>query len=250
MESPVFLMFAPGGELNGEVMNAMKPLIGITGGVNDDGEYFSLKRFYVESINSAGGLAVILPPVQDDDIINNYISVCQGFILSGGGDINPAYWQKTPEIGLGEVNPLRDFFELSLATKIITAQRPVLGICRGCQVLNVAAGGSIVQNIISDLCHVQNAPRTYPFHAIFIEKHSRLATIIQNESILVNSFHHQAVSQPGSQMQISACAPDGTIEAIENAGYPFCIGVQWHPECLQDMASRRLFSALVNAAHN
>ncbi|MEN6328352.1 MAG: gamma-glutamyl-gamma-aminobutyrate hydrolase family protein [Syntrophomonas sp.] len=227
----------------------MRPLIGITGNFDADEDAVLLKGYYVESVNRAGGVAMVLPPVRDDNIINNYLSVCQGFVLSGGGDIDPVYWGENPAVELGEVNPLRDFFELSLTRKIITANLPVLGICRGCQVLNVAAGGSIVQNITSDISHDQNAPRSYPFHAIFIEKHSLLASITQSESIPVNSFHHQAVHKPGYRMQISACAPDGTIEAIEAAGHPFCIGVQWHPECMLDMVSKRLFNALVNASH-
>jgi putative glutamine amidotransferase len=226
----------------------MRPIIGITGNFDSDEDCFLLKSYYVESVNRAGGTAMILPPVQDDDILECYISLCQGFVLSGGGDIDPIFWGETPTPGLGEVSPLRDSFEFNLARRIITLKIPVLGICRGCQVLNVAAGGSIIQDITSDICHNQNAPRSYPFHAIFIEKQSRLASIIESESISVNSFHHQAVAQPGSQIKISACAPDGTIEAIEAVGHPFCIGVQWHPECLLDLPSRHLFNALVNAS--
>lgn len=226
----------------------MRPIIGITGNFDSNEDSFLLKSYYVESVNRAGGTAMILPPVQDDDILECYISVCQGFLLSGGGDIDPIYWGETPTIGLGEVCPQRDSFELNLTRKAINMKIPILGICRGCQVLNVALGGSIIQDIESDMCHEQNAPRSYPFHGIFIEKQSRLAFIIESESIQVNSFHHQAVDQPGPNVKISACAADGTAEAIEAAEHPFCIGVQWHPECLSDTASRQLFNALVNAS--
>jgi putative glutamine amidotransferase len=123
-----------------------------------------------------------------------------------------------------------------------------LGICRGCQVLNVAAGGTLLQDINTPMAHQQKAPRNYPFHDILIKPDTLLSTILNESTIRVNSFHHQAVNQPGSGMCISAQSPDGIIEAIESREAPFILGVQWHPECMTDISSKRLFSALVRVA--
>lgn len=228
----------------------MRPIIGVTGNFDEGGETFLLKRYYIDSVYRAGGTALILPPTADEAIIDDYISICRGIVFSGGGDINPSYWGGMPEKGLGEINPLRDLFEIALAKKVMSLEIPALGICRGCQVLNVAAGGSIVQDINSCLNHDQSAPRSALFHAIFIEQGTCLASIIGSKTILVNSFHHQAVGDLGINLKLAACAADGTIEAVEADDHPFFIGVQWHPECLQDTTSLRLFKALVNRSDN
>ncbi|MGI5922045.1 MAG: gamma-glutamyl-gamma-aminobutyrate hydrolase family protein [Syntrophomonadaceae bacterium] len=228
----------------------MRPVIGITGNLDSSEELVQLKSYYIKSINSAGGTALVLPPTRDDTIMGDYLSICQGLVISGGGDIDPHYWGESPAIGLGDISPLRDSFELALAAKVRAVKRPVLGICRGCQVLNVAAGGSVIQDIVSPISHMQNAPRWYPFHDIVIDKYSCLAAIVGSQAIRVNSFHHQAVGQPGSGIRITACALDGTIEAIEDGDHPFYIGVQWHPECMNDQASGLLFSALIKVCQN
>lgn len=223
----------------------MRPVIGITGNYDYGDDYFWLKNYYVTSINRAGGTAVILPPIKDEEILNHYISVCNGFLFSGGGDMDPYYWGEMPDRRLGEVNPLRDNFEYLLAQKILGSTIPLLGICRGCQLLNVAMGGTLIQDINSRLAHSQKAPRDYPFHDIVIEKGSKLAQILKAENIRVNSFHHQAIKKLGKGLRVSALAPDGMIEAIESIEHPLVIGVQWHPECLTDKYSAYLFRALV-----
>jgi len=228
--------------------DGVKPVIGVTGNFDDlEGNYL-LKEYYVLSLYNAGGVPVILPPVDDDSLIEGYVDVCQGFVFSGGGDIDPYYWGELPQQRLGQINPLRDRFELTLARKIIERRLPVLGICRGCQVLNVAAGGSLFQHILSSMSHHQKAPRSYPFHEVIINEGSRLGKIVGSRKIRVNSFHHQAVKETGEGIYISARAIDGIIEAIESVAPFFFLGVQWHPECMSDISSLNLFKALVNAA--
>jgi putative glutamine amidotransferase len=226
----------------------MKPIIGITGNYQSENNSFMFKDFYVSAIIAAGGTAILLPGTMDEGLIDDYLRICQGFVFSGGGDLDPIYWGEYPQVRCGEIDPLRDWFELSLARQACVFSKAVLGICRGCQILNVAAGGGLVQDIISPMSHNQKAPRNHPFHDIFIEKYSRLGIIVGDEQIRVNSFHHQAVKQPGQGLYVTAMADDGTIEAIESRDYPFCLGVQWHPECLGDASSARLFAALIAAA--
>jgi putative glutamine amidotransferase len=222
-------------------------IIGITANYDEGEKNYYLRDAYVSAIQKAGGTALILPPSEDDALIDSYMGICRGFILSGGGDIDPFHWGEMPEWALGEINPLRDHFELALARKILEKNLPLLGICRGCQLLNVAAGGTLMQDIDSCLSHEQKAPRSYPFHAIFIKKGSLLSRIVNKRQIRVNSFHHQAVKKTAACLRVSACASDGTVEAIE-ALQGFALGVQWHPEYLLEDHAHSLFRALVKAS--
>ncbi|MDD2619833.1 MAG: gamma-glutamyl-gamma-aminobutyrate hydrolase family protein [Syntrophomonadaceae bacterium] len=226
----------------------MQPIIGITANYSSSEKTYCLREAYALAVQKAGGTAIILPPIENEEIIKDYLTVCNGFILSGGGDIDPVYWGQLPQYGLLEINPLRDCFELLLTREILEHKLAVLGICRGCQLLNVSMGGSLVQDINSNLNHEQKAPRDYAFHDIFIDRKSYLANILHNESIRVNSFHHQAIDEVGFKMRAVAYAPDGTVEAIESQETSFALGVQWHPEWLSDEHSDQLFRALVEAA--
>ncbi len=226
----------------------MRPLIGICSNYNLENEEYCLRNYYVESVLGAGASVILLPPVNDEDIIEQYLTFCHGVLFSGGGDIDPYYWGELPGSELGEINPRRDYFELKLAAKVIARKLPSLGICRGCQVLNVAAGGTLFQDIKTTMAHQQKAPRNYPFHDIAIKPDTLLSEVINENKIRVNSFHHQAVEHPGAGMYVSALASDGIIEAIESQEAPFILGVQWHPECMGDKPSERLFTALVRAA--
>lgn len=226
----------------------MRPVIGITGNYYAENNSFCLKDYYVASIADAGGIAVILPPTADGELMEDYLSICQGLLFSGGGDLDPVYWGECLEQDSGEIEPLRDGFELSLARKAFLSKKVVLGICRGCQVLNVAMGGSLVQDVKGLMSHWQKAPRAYPIHDIFIEPNSQLYCIMSSERIRVNSFHHQAVKELGRGLSIAAMAADGTVEAIESREHTFYMGVQWHPECLRDEFSAHLFTALTAAA--
>ncbi len=223
----------------------MQPIVGITGTNRSSEHALLFKDYYVQAVQRAGGLAVLLPPTAEEALLNDYIELCQGLVFTGGGDFDPACWGEEASPESGDIDPRRDQFELGLAARAMQQRRPVLGICRGCQLLNVAAGGSLWQDIRSTIGHAQKAPRHYPIHAIFIEPGSRLAGIMQSTEIRVNSFHHQAVKRLGHGLAITAMAGDGTIEAIESRGAHFCIGVQWHPECMRDIYSARLFKAFI-----
>jgi len=226
----------------------LRPIIGITCSKKGQDSSYCLKDCYVFSVRRAGGIPVILPHTDEEEIIKEYLKFCRGIILSGGGDVDPVYWGELPGPELGEIDPQRDKFELQLAELIMENDIPVLGICRGCQVLNIACGGSLIGDLQTGLSHRQNAPRDYPFHDIVVEKNSLLQEVMSATRLRVNSFHHQAVKVPGKGLQISAWAADGTVEAIEGIGKQWLLGVQWHPESMTDEFSTKLFRSLVAAA--
>jgi putative glutamine amidotransferase len=227
----------------------MKAIIGICANHNAAESLYCLREAYVVSVREAGGVPLILTALDDAMLVDEYLDICDAFIFSGGGDIDPFYWGEVPATGLSEINPLRDSFELMLARRLLLQNIPVLGICRGCQLLSVASGGKLDQDLATGMSHEQNAPRHYPFHDILVYKETLLARILDSHEARVNSFHHQAVKEAGVGMRVSARAPDGTIEAIESIDKNFWLGVQWHPEFLRDEYSRRLFRALIEAAY-
>lgn len=224
----------------------MKPVIGITGNYDLEENLHYLAESYVASLNRTGAAVIILPP--EENLVNDYIKICHGILFSGGGDIDPAYWNEPPSWALGNINPRRDGFEIQLVRKCLELGLPVLGICRGCQVLNAATGGSLIQDICSRVSHQQKAPRNYPFHDIFIDEETILFKILQKQTIKVNSFHHQAIKKAGNMLCVSARAEENIIEGVEVTDHPFALGVQWHPECLEDENSARLFKAFVEQA--
>lgn len=221
----------------------MKPIIGITANYELAETRYSLRAYYVNAIFQAGGIPLIL--AAQTTVIEEYLQICNGLLFTGGGDLDPCYFGQLPSPQLGEINPLRDVFEIELAEKARLGGKASLGICRGCQIMNVAAGGSLIQHLSSDLCHDQKAPRNYPIHDIFIASDSLLYNILGQDQIKVNSFHHQAVDQAGKGIRYSAHAQDGIVEAIEQQGDGFYLGVQWHPECMTDLFAQKLFCALI-----
>ncbi len=228
-----------------------KPVIGISvAHVKEELETFP-RHFYIESIRLAGGVPVILPLMRAKEEALEYLNLIDGLLLSGGGDISPLHLGEDPWPGVGNCLPERDLSELLLAKVALDEERPVLGICRGIQVLAVAAGGRIYQDIPSQhpqaLKHSQTAPRRDPWHWVNIAE-SRLADIVGVQRIAVNSFHHQAVSSVPPGFRRNAAAPDGIIEGIERMGTKFCLGVQWHPESMEgDSYSAAIFAAFVQA---
>ena len=189
----------------------MKVLVGITCGFDDERNMYYLRPGYWESVEMAGGIPIILPPVDSPDGINHYLEICDGYILSGGDDIDPFYWGQDPEPGLGKIDPRRDRFEISLVQAIIKRDKPALFICRGIQVLNVALGGTLVQDLCSGIAHRQRAPRHHPFHDILLEKDSVLYRLLCQGTVRVNSFHHQAIAGLAPGLIATARARDGCI---------------------------------------
>lgn len=219
-----------------------QPLIGIT--ANFEGEDATLRNRYYEQVVAAGGTPVIIPPVTDKDVIINTLEHIDALLLTGGGDINPLWANQEPQPGLGNINTVRDLPELLITRLAYNRQIPMLGICRGIQTLAMALDGEIDQDIKKDIKHSQNAARTEPTHSISISEDSILYKVYGDSHIFVNSFHHQAVSNTGKRFRVTATAPDGIIEAMESSEHKPIMGVQWHPEWLEE-EGLKLFCWLV-----
>ncbi len=220
---------------------------------------------YIQAVRYSKGLPVILPLVRSDRILEQYTGLCDGFLFCGGGDITPLLFGEEPKKGNGRTSITVDLFQIRLMKKILTTGKPVFAICRGMQILSVACGGSIWQdmNLIPGekmLDHMQqSASRSDISHRIRTERGSRLRQYI-GSTLYVNSFHHQSVNTPGKDILVSARSQDGAIEAVELSDHPFAIGVQWHPECMYRTSPemRTLFHEFIahslikntNAGHN
>ena len=222
-----------------------RPVVGITG--NYDDLTCKLGRGYYDSIVRAGGTPVIIPPVADKAVLMNTLDRIDALVLSGGGDINPLYCGEEPVPGLHGINSERDLPELLIAQLAYNRQLPMLGICRGIQTLAVAFGGKVDQDIKASVKHSQDADRSEPTHSVDVAEDSILYDIYKEAVLLVNSFHHQAVSDPGARFRVVARSKDGIVEAMESTEYKSIVGVQWHPECMAE--GLPLFQWLVAEAH-
>ncbi|MEA2298484.1 MAG: putative glutamine amidotransferase [Solirubrobacteraceae bacterium] len=207
---------------------------------------------YLEAVERAGGIPVVLPPLRGAAIPSLLSSLC-GLLLSGGPDLDPIAYGAPGHAMLGPTEPALDAFEVSLARAADRRGIPILGICRGAQAINVSRGGTLHQHLpeVTDgsILHRQTAAGTYTCHHVRIAPNSMLADVLGSGRLAVNSFHHQAIDLLGRGLRPVAWAPDGTIEAVEAPGRPFLLGVQWHAETL--VAQRRhraLFKRLVLAA--
>lgn len=222
-----------------------KPVIGIT--TNAGGEDFSLRQRYCEQVVRAGGIPVLLTPEIPLESMAQQLNICDAIIFSGGGDHNPLWMGEDPLPDLHSINPQRDNHELPLCRLAYNRHLPMLGICRGIQTLAIALGGHVKQHISTNIKHSQDAPKSEATHAITIVEDSELYNIYKENKIFVNSFHHQAVDNPGPRFRTTATSADGVIEAIESAEYHQILGVQWHPEQMED-DGLPIFRWLVNSA--
>ncbi len=230
------------------------PVIGITGNYED--LCCKLGRGYYQSVIRAGGVPVIIPPSADKEVLMGTLDHVDALILSGGADINPLWTGEDPVPGLHGINRERDLPELLITRLAYNRQLPMLGICRGIQTLAVALGGKVCQDLGSEesrvkgeklgVKHSQDADRSEPTHSVTIEADSTLYNIYKETAIHVNSFHHQAVSEPGERFRVVATAADGIVEAMESTEYKSILGVQWHPECMEE--GLPLFQWLVGEA--
>jgi gamma-glutamyl-gamma-aminobutyrate hydrolase PuuD len=225
-----------------------KPVIGLTGNYGELA--CKLNEGYYKSIWRAGGVPVIIPPIADTDVLINTLEHIDGLLLTGGADFNPLYAGEEPSPRLGGINAERDLPELLIAQLAYNRQIPMLGICRGIQTLAMALGGKVRQDIsdVAQIRHSQDADRSEPTHSVTIEPDSTLFNIYNKEKLFVNSFHHQAVCDPGERFRVTARSADGIIEAIESREYKSIIGVQWHPECMSAEDGSPIFSWLVQQA--
>ena len=237
-----------------------QPVIGITANYGE--QTAKLAEGYYKRLISAGATPLIIPPSADKDMLLTLLNRIDGLLLSGGADINPLFMGEEPQPQLGGINDERDLPELLITRLAFNRQMPILGICRGIQVMAVALGGRMAQHISTPIKHSQDAGRTVATHSVTIDPDTTLYNIYEEfgpfipkdepypATVAVNSFHHQAVSEAGPHFRVSARAADGTIEAIESCEHKPFVGVQWHPECLADpdLDQQPLFLWLANEA--
>lgn len=239
----------------------MKPLIGITAynyiRPNTDWRYDMCYGRYAEAIERVGGLPVLIPSHASLETVQQIYQRLDGVLLPGGGDVNPDQYDAVHHEKLMGMDDLRDGMELNLTRWAVSDDRPILGICRGLQVMNVALGGTLIQDVPSlvgeELSHDlhESKVRATIRHDVTIDAASRLAKILGSTKIGVNSIHHQSVENPAPSVKITAHAPDGVVEALEVPDKFFAVAVQWHPEDLVDSEAGRmepLFRAFVEAA--
>lgn len=234
-----------------------KPVIGITSSLDEkssDVPFVQLGQAYITAIQKAGGLPLVIPIGLDTSNLDKLLSVLDGVLFSGGGDIDPHLFDGTPHPRVYGILPARDQIEIALVKKTLEKDKPFLGICRGAQVLNVARGGRLYTHI-QDQLENSNKHDWFPghgrdrlSHTVNLSDATKLRQIYGTDQIQVNSLHHQGISELGYGLTAAAFAPDGLIEGIEVEGTSFALGVQWHPECLpNDPGSNNLFKALIQA---
>ena len=230
----------------------MKPIIGITPEIAEDGKV-SLNYAYTHAIEAAGGIPLVLPCTEDEALLDRLAALCQGFCFSGGEDIEPARYGEEKHPKCGEQALRRDAFDFAMFRKALATGKPILGICRGGQLINVALGGTLWQDLPSqfpsEIHHVQKEEKFATSHSVAVLPGTPLAAITGKSRITANSFHHQAAHKLGEGLQIMAQADDGVVEAMYLPGHRFLWALQWHPEriCDIDADARALFSCFIDA---
>lgn len=235
----------------------MRPLIGVTTGRSPrppNRFQYAVNSEYVAAVEEVGGIAVSLPA--QPRAVPEVIAALDALILTGGGDIDPVHYGQPLHPATRSIDPDRDHFELDLTRMAVERGLSLLGICRGIQVLNVALGGTLIQDIPDQVpaALVHQTPEDAPIatHRVRLQANSRLAALIQCTDLLTNSSHHQAIQSLAPALRAVGWSQDGVVEAVESMDQAFVIGVQWHPELLfRDAAlHRRLFAGLVAACAN
>ena len=205
---------------------------------------------YTASLRRAGAKAVW---IETDDLgkaIQEMLT-CDGLLLSGGEDVNPAFYGQTATEKCGKIVPARDHAEMKMLEAFLPTGKPILGICRGEQLMNVFFGGTLHQDIadVATSCHDDYPRKNRGNHEVSVTRGTKLAEIMGQETFLANSLHHQAVDKVAPALILAATSEDGIVEGIEHPAHPFCIGVQWHPEHMSAYSKlqRRIFDAFVDA---
>lgn len=227
------------------------PIVGITTYSRSPAGEYSLNGAYTDAVQKAGGIPILLPPNQLDPA--SIFDVVDALIFAGGGDINPKLYGGCIAETVYAIDPERDNFELSLAKLALKSDIPILGICRGMQILNVASGGELIIHVPDvygkEVDHRQENPTSPIEHTIKIDPDSRLAKIMGTTSTTIVSWHHQSVKNIMPPWQIAAWAPDSLVEAMEYENHPWMVAVQWHPEMSPNsIPNFQIFRAFVQAA--
>jgi putative glutamine amidotransferase len=217
---------------------------------------FIMGQPYTQALARAGAAAILLPLYDEPELLRTLYDQIDGLFLAGGSDVDPVHYGEAAHPLLGEVDPDRDRVELQLMRWALADRLPILAVCRGLQVLNIACGGTLHQDIASDLPHADQhnywleQPRDYLAHEVTVEPGTRLAALLGAERVGVNSLHHQSVRDVAPSLRVSARALDGVVEALEGLDERFLVAVQWHPEALiADPGMTNLFSGFVAAIH-
>ena len=242
--------------------NQARPIIGLTtyrkNSRDTNRPLFGLMRSYVEAVSAGGGIPLLIPLGLSDEDLLAVIDRVDGLVLPGGGDIAPNFYKGTTHPALRSIDRDRDRVEIFAAQQAVKLEKPFLAICRGHQVLNVALGGTMWEDLASQrsngIVHdfFGQGQRTDLPHTVELKRDSRLAAIMGRETTAVNSMHHQGVRDIAPDLVVTAVAPDGLVEGLEIEGHPFAVAVQWHPENLigNDPAMLALFEALAAASQN
>jgi putative glutamine amidotransferase len=235
-------------------MRTMKPRIGVTCSTMSPKEGGGIRRLqvpeaYVRRVEEAGGLPLILP-IADPAWACDYLALVDGLLVIGGDDVDPALYGARPHRKLGPVDRARDEFEIALVRAAARTSLPTFGICRGVQVMNVALGGTLVQDVPDEVPGaLRHGGRVDDEHGVVVTAGTRLAHVLDETVVRVNSHHHQAIAQPAPGFLVTARASDGVVEGAEIPEHPFFLGVQWHPERMdRSESTRRLFRRFVEAS--
>ncbi len=232
----------------------VKPVIGLFSKIDNE-EYKSvLLPENAEAIEVAGGLPILLPMVEDDSTIDSFIELCDGFFFTGGFDISPERYGEQIKPTCGEIELKRDELEFRALDKIIKTGKPILGVCRGMQLINAYLGGTLYQDIPterpSEINHRQPREDRYVItHDILVEDNTPLKEIVKVDRIKGNTFHHQCIKTLGEGLKLSATADDGIVEGYFHATHPYLVGYQWHPERLVklDDNNLKIFKSFISA---
>jgi putative glutamine amidotransferase len=235
----------------------MQPIIGITTNQisnSYDQPIVVLAQAYVKAIIQAGGIPVLIPSLFTNEGWKALYSRLDGILFSGGGDISIDHFKGDPHPRIDDVDPDRDRVELNLLFAAVSDGKPFLGICRGCQLVNVGLGGTLYTHIPDQLPGALDHSypgnmRTVLVHEVKIEEGTRIANVLGEPIVKVNSHHHQGLKDVPASLRVAGYAPDGLVEAIELPDHPYGLAVQWHPESLTDqMPTRNLFKTFVEAS--
>ncbi len=230
----------------------MRPIIGILAEI-DDAFVTRVQDPYIHAIEISGGLPVLLPYVSNEETIKSFVDLCNGFFFTGGADIDPQRYGESAKAFCGEIQSHRDELEFKVFQKAMKTSKPILAVCRGAQLVNVALGGTLYQDIPSEIhtkiSHRQIEPKFSPSHEVQAIVNTPLYEMLGADRITANSFHHQSVKTLGDGLEIMATADDGIVEAFYLTGKHYIRAYQWHPERLieTDSHNRMIFEDYINA---
>ena len=228
----------------------MRHVIGILGAVDDE-RVTSVPYKYIEAVERAEGLPLLLPCVEGEDAINDFVNLCDGFLFTGGVDISPSRYGEEIKPTCGNIQLNRDELEFKVIKKVLATDKPLLAICRGAQLVNVAFGGTLYQDlpteIDSRIAHRQTEGLLDYSHDVNVLVNTPLYALMGTERIRANSFHHQALKKLGEGLKVMATADDGVVEAVYYEGEQYIRAYQWHPErlCDADKYNKRIFDEFV-----